>query len=413
MHESTLYPLKKLKGKVLIVSFCFLVSGHWLEAQSIFSYNFLADVELSKAGEDSHYYYNEIDQDNTGLRVGLSQLNVLGQLTQGSNWSFNVRLLLDRDKGRKLENFSMPQLNVQWLSNRRRIGITVGQFINPFGSFNSKQLSIDRKFVGLPLMYSFYSNISPLIGYLPDMGDITKVTIGDMVQWGSSGLYYGGYTAGAMMSWNIKPGKVNWKLAIVNGASNKTKRFTSPLNLGVISKLKLRPTYFWEQGISFSHGSFMQESEASEQLNGLSSYTQTMVGIDFKLGYGFFEFSGEMIGARYHVPQFVDETNSFVEHTIENPLVLNSLSAYFDIKYEFPQIQGSYIAYRLDHLGFGELDGSAAQNWDNDVTRHSLAIGYHITRLLLVRMAVSTQKVDNKSWDSTQRTFRLVFTAHH
>jgi hypothetical protein len=396
-----------------MVIYVLLYSPDSLDAQTVFQYNFLADIELSKGGEKSHYYYNEIDQDNIDFRLGLSQLNFMGQLAQDNNWSFNFRLLLERDKGQKLKKFSTPQLNLQWLSNKRKVGITIGQFINPFGSFNEKQLSTDRNFVGLPLMYSYYSNISPTIGFLPEMGDVTKVPINDVVQWGSSGLYYGGYTAGAMLSWNIKPGKVNWKLAVVNGASNKVKRFTDPLNLGIISKLKLRPTYYWEQGISISHGSFMEESEVSDQLADLGKYTQTLIGTDFKLGKGFFEVSGELIGAFYKVPQFNDETNSFIGDPDNDPLQVSGISTYLDIKYEFPQIQGSYVAFRFDYLGYGELEGNTLQQWDNNVTRQSLAIGYHITRAFLARIAVSTQQVDNKPWNKKQGTFRFVLTAHY
>jgi hypothetical protein len=382
-------------------------------AQAVLTFNALADMEVSKAGEKSHYYYNEIDQNETDLRFGMSQLNLLVQLAPDSNWSFNGRLLLERDKGQKLNKFSTPQLNIQWLSNNRKMGVTLGLFSNPFGSFNDKQLSTQRNFIGLPLAYSYYANISSKIGYLPDMGDVTKVMIDDEVQWGGSTLYYGGYAAGVMLSWNIKPAKVNWKIALVNGASNKLERFSKPTNWGMISRLKLQPTYFWEQGISVSHGSFMQESEVSTQLEGLGMFTQTLIGTDFKLGTGFFEISGELIGAFYRVPQFDSEARSFETGASTDPLTVNSFSAYLDIKYEFPMIQGSYVAYRIDHLGFGKLEDGTSPHWDNHVLRHSIALGYHVNRNVLARMAISTQQVNNKPWNKTQGTFRFVLTAHY
>ncbi len=403
----------QISNAITFLIVCLIFSNpHCLYTQTVLKYNAIADLEVSKAGEKSHYYYNEIDQDNSNFRMGLSQLNLIGQLTH-NNWTFNVRLLLDREKGQKLKNFSLPQLNLQWLSNKRKIGITIGQFINPFGSFNEKQLSTERNFVGLPLAYSYYTNISPKIGYLTDMGDVSKVIVDNEVQWGSSGLYYGGYTAGAMLSWNINPGKVNWKIAVVNGASNVTGRLRKPIQVGVVSKLKIRPTYFWEQGISFSRGTFMQKSEFSDQLEDLASYTQSLVGTDFKLGSGFFEFSGEVIGAFYQVPHFNDETNSFIISQSDHPLKLSNVSSYLDIKYEVPKIQGSYVAYRIDYLGFGKFDGSTSQHWDNNVMRHSIAIGYHISSSFLARVAVSTQQVDSKPWNKTQGTFRLVLTAHY
>jgi hypothetical protein len=379
----------------------------------VFKFNALADFEVSKAGEKSHYYYNEIDQNNLGFRFGASQLNLMSQLSLDSNWSFNVRLLLERDKGQEFNKFSVPQLNIQWLSNNRKTGFTIGMLTNPFGSFNEKQLATQRSFIGLPLAYAYYTNISSNIGFLPNMGDITKVPIDGEVQWGSSTLYYGGYTAGAMFSWNIKPSKVNLKLAIVNGASNTIERFSNPINLGIISRLKLQPNYFWEQGFSISHGSFMQDSEVSGQLDGLGKYSQTLIGTDFKLGSGFFEFSGELIGAFYQVPVFNNETMAFETNGDDDPLNVQNFSAYLDIKYELPFLQGSYMAYRIDHLGFGKLEGGTSPNWDNNVLRHAFAIGYHVNQYILARMAVSTQHVDNKPWNKTQGTFRFVLTAHY
>ena len=400
--------------KVALVIFCCIFSYLDLSyAQTTYKFNAQADLELSKAGEKSDYYYNEIDRDNIDYRFGFSQLNLIGQMAPDSNWIFNVRLLMERSRGRKLSKVSIPQLNVQWVSNNRKTGFTLGLLANPFGSFNKNQLSTKRNFIGLPLAYSYYANISSVIGYLPDMGDVTLVPIDDELQWGSTNLYYGGYTAGAMFSWNIKPSKINWKIALVNGASNKVDRFTKPINLGVISRLKLQPTYYWEQGVSVSHGSFMKESEVSAQLEGLGMFTQTLLGTDFKFGKGFIELSGEIIGAFYKVPRFNSDNNTFETTKDTDALTVNNLSAYLDIKYEFPKIPGSYLAYRIDHLRFGKVDNTIAQHWDNNVLRHSFAVGYHINQHILARVAVSTQQVDNKPWDKKQGTFRLVFTAHY
>ena len=59
------------------------------------------------------------------------------------------------------------------------------------------------------------------------------------------------------------------------------------------------------------------------------------------------------------------------------------------------------------------MDMDQSKNWDNKVQRHSVALGYNINRYLLVRVMVSTQQVDNKSWDKTQGTFRMAVTAHY
>jgi hypothetical protein len=395
--------------KIVLFSFFFKMSVIAVTAQPTIKFNALGDFELSKAGTNSHYYYNEIHQDFKDIRFGITQLNLITQIEFKNQWSLNARFLLERNLGQKLDQFKVPQLNIQWLSKKRKVGLTIGNFVNPFGSFNQQQLSIDRDFIGLPLAYSYYVNVSDKIGFMADMGDITKATIDGEVQWGSTNLYYGGYTSGAMFSWNIKPTKVIWKIALVKGASNIQKQFTDPLHFGIISRLKIQPKYFWEQGFSLSHGTFMQNSEVSDQLADLYAYSQTLIGTDFKLGYGFFEFSGEVIASSFKVPFFNNDDRMF-ELQDER---LSSLAAYLDVKYELKVLPGSYVAYRIDQLSFSKLSSYEDQPWDNKILRHSLAFGYHFNQYLLARIAVSTQQVDNKNWDKTQGTFRFVVTAHY
>ncbi|TNE49572.1 MAG: hypothetical protein EP344_18065 [Bacteroidetes bacterium] len=404
--------MRSVPGTFLLCLLTFL-SVEKGSAQPAFQWNILADLELSAGGEKSHFYYNEIDQDNRDLRVGVAQLNAIGKLILNPGWTVNARLLLERDKGKKLERFVVPQLNIQWLSKKRNLGITAGSFTNPFGAFNEQQLSIDRTFVGLPLAYSYYVNISDQIGFVENLGDVAEINIDGAKQWGTTNLYYGGYSTGAMCSFNIKPGKINWKIALVSGAPNLQKRFTDPLHFGLISRLKLQPVYFWEQGISFSHGSFLRASEKSGSIEDLRAFRQTLVGTDLKLGVGFLEFSGELIAAFYKTPAFLEADNLFDPETLGEPLKLFNYAAYADVKYEFSFLPGMYLAYRIDRLGFGENTRSNSGNWDNNVWRHSLAAGYRITPWLLTRVAVSTQMVENKPWDKTQRTFRLVLTAHY
>jgi hypothetical protein len=410
-----------LQNKLLIkmkkyIFFAVLIIGNFtspLFAQTTFTINALADFEYSKAGSKSHFYYNEIDQNNIDSRFSLGQLNLIGQIKFNSQWTFNTRLLVEKNKGQKFEKFAIPQLNIQWLSKKRKVGITIGSFTNPFGSYNQKQLSTERNFIGLPLAYSYYNNISDKIGFMEGMGDLNKNSIDGDVQWGSTNLYYGGYTTGTMFSWNIKPAKVNWKIALVNGASNLQKQITDPIHFGVISRLKLQPTYFWEQGFSVSHGTFFQVSEVSDQLENLRAFTQTVVGMDFKLGKGFFEFSGEVIGSFYKVPLFNAVDNAFEIGSYDAPQKLSNLSAYLDVKYEPSILQGSFIAYRIDHLRFGEVESAPVQNWDNNVLRHSIAIGYHINQYILARVGASTQQIENKEWDKKLGTFRAVITIHY
>jgi len=401
----------------LIISFLIatilFVFAFSIQAQSVLKINALADVELSTAGEKSHYFYNEINAEHLDLRLSMSQLNIIGEWTLNNNWILNGRLLVERDRGRSFDKVSAPQLNIQWLSNRRKVGLTIGRFINPFGALNDRQLSIDRKFISNPLAYSYYTNVSTNIGYHTDLGDIEKISVNEEFDWGSSHLYYGGYSTGFMFSWNVKPSKINWKIALVNRAVNVAKQFPDPQQIGIVSKITFRPSYFWSQAFSISHANFMESSVISEQLEDLNKYSQTLVGTDFKFGKKYFELSGELIAAFYKAPQYDALLNDYVNGTDDTPLSLKSFSAYLDFSYELKWLPGSYVAYRIDHLSFGEVSNNSDLSWDNDVLRHSFAMGYHINQYILLRAAVSRQSVDNKPWDKKQDTFRLIITAHY
>ena len=83
-----------------------------LSAQVTFSFNALADLEFSTAGKESRYFFNEIDNgyappriDSTDFRIGMSHINLISQLKLGSSWSFNVRLWLQRNNGKKFNKF--------------------------------------------------------------------------------------------------------------------------------------------------------------------------------------------------------------------------------------------------------------------------------------------------------------------
>lgn len=398
-----------LKSLPLLLPILFLmIIPRQLNAQRSMKVKILADMELSNAGTDSHFFFNEIDKDHTNWRFGVTQLNLITQININNQVRINGRVLAERDHGKTFGRLVLPQLNLQYLSKNRKYGLTLGAFTNPFGSFNKNQLSTDRSLIGLPLAYSYYNNISEQLGFVDGLGDIVKYSIKGEVQWGRTNLYYGGYTLGAMFSWAIKPSKLGLKVALVNGASNIQFPFTSPMHLGVVSRLKIQPTYFWEQGLSFSYGSFMQDSPISHVMDNLRQYSQTLIGTDYKLGMGHLEFSGEIIFAAYKVP--VIDISAETVKSVEN---LNNISAYLDAKYELPFLQGSYIAYRIDHLRFSKISDGLFENWDNNVLRNSVAVGYNVTRNILVRAFVSTQNVQNKDWGETQRTFRLVLTAHY
>ncbi len=369
------------------------------------------DLELSHAGSRSHFYYNGIHRDFTDWRFDIDQMNFLAAFQFAEEWKIGTRLLLNQKLGQDIYRLQLPLLNIQWLPSESDFSFTVGRFINPFGSFNDKPLSKDRTFIGVPLAYGYYTNISDQIGFVQGMGDSARIPVEGQVQWGTTNLYYEGYATGLKLDWAVQAGKTHFELALVNGASNLESNSTDPLHFGIISHLATRFTYFWEQGFSAAYGTFLQENDISRDL-GLYDYHQILLGTDFKFGFGFFEISGEGIAAFYRTPTYDVKAQDIDS---EKNLLLHNFSVYLDIKYSLPFLGGSYLAYRIDNLVFGQLDSSRNTNdkWDQDVVRHGLAVGYKINPYLIIRGTASTQSVKNKPWDQHQRVFRLMLTAYY
>lgn len=375
------------------------------------------DLEWNRAGDKSDYYYNEISK-NFLNRLGPYQVNLIGGY-YAKEWRVQGRLLWERNLGRKFNVLKVPLLNIQWAPTDKDFQLTAGRFINPFGSFNPRQLPKQRNFIGRPLAYDYYVNISDKIGYLENMGDLAKVPVDGSVQWGSTLLYYGGYSTGFLFHWAVDPVKVNWDVALVNNASLGRVGFTDPIHLGLISRLSVKPVNFWNQGFSLSHGSFLRDSEFGNSIDNFRQYRQTLVGTDYKVGLRDFEFLGEIIWMLYHTPAFDADASGF--RTNGEAVNLSGLSAYLDVKYILPFLARSYIAYRIDTIQFGKLDDGAYQNdqWDKAVFRHALAFGYELPAIgelpvrLLLRAYASAQRVeDKKAWEGKQNVFRLMLTIY-
>lgn len=386
---------------IIVLAFSFQVN---LTGQIQILFNGNLDVEFSKGGSDSHYFINGIHKEFKNWRFAPLQANLGMQLVFSDHWTLNARMVMERDEGTKFNLFRMAQINLQWQPEKSTVQWSLGRFVTPFGLFNQKQLSTNRNFIDVPLAYGYYNNISDILGFAEGLGDINSVKLEDRAHWGLPMSYFNGYSNGLKAKWVIKPYKVILETALTTAApiSQNNLNFQS-LNFALLSRLELQPAYFWKQGISISYGSFFQKKEINASLLEPLDYQQLMIGLDFKSGAGFFEISGELLAAWYKVPEYLPLTSVFKtdENGIPVSQTLNNWSAYLDIKYEFPFLIGAYVAYRFDSLNFGQWnkDGTGDTNWDNNVIRNTLALGFRIREALLLRTAFSIQNVKSKDWD--------------
>ncbi len=380
------------------------------------------DTELTKAGSSSHYYYNEIHRDYADWKLDIARINWLTTVDWSKQWTLNAHLMVERKNGRRAGLFHdlndyvvhFPILNIKKSFPGDSLSLTVGRFINPFGTFYPQQLNKDRVFIAAPLAYSHFTNVSQYVGLVEGLGEPASLKIEGAPDWGTPLLYRLGYQSGIRFDWG-KAEKLSGTIAVVDGASNQLKQSFRPTNLGIVSSAQFQVAYFSKFGVSFSHGSFLHPASQNDSLEHLLKYRQTLVGVNYSFGSGFFELSGELIAAYYKAPQFVAMENRFRE--TEQQLRVQNLSAfsgYIDLKYEFSFIPGSYIAYRFDLLRFGNFENVNNENveWDNQVIRHSLAAGYKINSFTQLKTTIATQQVANRDWDNKQRVLRLMLIFH-
>lgn len=402
-----------MKLRIFLYFLCHFFIGNALFAQVNLTYNGWLDTEFTKAGEHSHFYYNGIHKEKQDWRLKINQVNTLFKLKFSDKISLNSRFLLEQNLDRKLDNFLIANLNLTWKINKKWTA-KIGRFNIPYGQFSNQQHPKKRVFANIPTFYSYYVNISDKIGYVEAMGEGNKVKVDSMVQWGSTGIYYTGYTTGILLDWEQKKDKIKWSIGLTNGALNLNQSFQNPVNLGVVTKLSLQPTYFWKQGVSIAYGTFLSNNSEYDRLSKQTRFQQILIGTDYNFGFGFFEISGELNAAFYKTPQFLATEGVFLTDLENNPKMqsLNSFSSYTDLKYEMPFLSGFYLAYRIDLLYFNKITdaNNNVLNWDNNVSFHSFGVGYNITDWLLFRSSYTVGNVKTKSWNLS--VFRTTLTVH-
>ena len=259
------------------------------------TWNATIDKELTKTGDDAHYFYNELHRMNTGWRFDLAQANFLSTIKFNSHWTINTQFLIERRGGNRIGFFKeldayvfrVPQLNVQWTSENEKWKVKAGRILSPFGLFYKNQLFKDRTILPTPLVYSYYTNMSFRRGFIVDLAEENKVELEEGMDWGTSTFYRLGYHSGLQVNF-IKSEKLNWSFAIIGNNRDYPFGTSNIEELSVVSRVGYNPSYFSELGLSLSYGRLLEDSDLNIDLDRLGQYSKTDLGFDYKLGKGFF-----------------------------------------------------------------------------------------------------------------------------
>lgn len=400
--------------------FYFLVFLGWQNAAAQFSWNIYLDLELSRAGDSSRFYTNEINRRHTDWRLDLPQINAWGQYSINERWTTQVRLLGRRTYGQRpglfrdlsSYRFSLARASISYTPLQKQWQLEVGRILNPFGLFYRQPYYWNRVIIPQPLAYQYYLPISERGGYFPGLGRNRLSSDFPQPDWGLPMLYPFGYKTGVQLRLG-KPFGRQLFIALVNGAANLDGSDEWPPRWGLSARL-VQPTTYLQWGLSLSTGSFLREAPIGTELDRRFTFTQSLLGVDLTYGKGFFQLSSEIIGAWYRVPQWSNETADFILEEA-SPITRNlySFSAYLDLQYEPPSLSGLSVAIRLEGVAFANNEApiGSPSTWAPAVARQVLALSYRINRHLALKGSFSTQQQVERTTNNHHRAFRLILSS--
>lgn len=395
-----------------IIPFCFLSA--FSTAQIHVEYAASVDLELSKAGPLSHYFYNEIHEESTDWRLDVSRIQGQVNVIFNRNFSLNSHVLIQRKAALKsgfLRNISdytvkLGQLHLAYRTNNRAFAFHVGRIQNSFGYWYKHQSYKDRSILNAPLMYSYFINVSPKFGFVHDLGEENELLINGVSEFGFSNLYNRGYRNGFSAFFGNEH-KLQFTLSAYNGNAGSKKTSTDPYIWNLVAKVSYPINYSWRIGFSALHGSYLKV-----KIPDVSRFRQSFYSLNVIFNKGHFNVESELFLSKYLSPVFNVETSDYQD--TDDSLVevgLTNVSYYTTVKYEPNWFSGAFFSYRIDTLFFGkDPTVSIDRTWDDNVVRHSFGFGYKIFEELSIRCSFSTQAVANRDWTGQQNTFRTVLS---
>ncbi len=372
------------------------------------------DLELSKAGPLSHYFYNEIHEESTDWKIDVARLQGQFNVIFNRNFSINSHLLVQRKQALKsglLRNFQdyivkVGQLHFTYRTDDRKFTFYAGRIQNTFGYWYKHQSYKDRSILNAPLMYSYFINVSSKFGFVQNLGEENELIVDGASEFGFSNLYNRGYRNGFAAFFG-KDNGLQFTISAYNGNAGSKKTSTNPYLWNLIAKVTYPINYSWRVGFSALHGTYLKV-----EIPNHSKYRQSIYSLNVVFDKGYFNVESELFLSTYRSPIFNVENQDFTDGVdgLENVDLLN-VSYYSTIKYEPSWLSGAFFSYRFDTLFFGDDPTSSVnKTWDNNVIRHSFGIGYKLLQQLSIRCSFSTQSVANRDWDGQQNTFRTVLS---
>lgn len=286
-------------------------------------------------------------------------------------------------------------------------GIQAGRFASPFGSYPLRHLSTVDPFLRPPLSYDYRTTLSR---------EVVPADAARLLKWkhepeffrkpGAPPVWDVPYQWGAMVFGAVGP--IDLRVAAMNSAPSSTpeawgfewERLEDP-SWVLAARTAVSP--YVDLGFSYSRGPWMEELTAGtiQPLPGapvgseppsFRDYDQEIMSVDITFSRGPMMLRAEAMLDRWAVPNLAERPTERL----------------YGVEVLWDLMPGVFVAGRLGHIDFRPLDdglGDASPtgpvDWDHDVTRYEVALGYRIVRnagvVLSAYEQVQTNEVDTDS----------------
>jgi hypothetical protein len=342
-----------------------------------------ASSDWRTACAECHIAQN-VRQRGKGGHVSAHRLRVFADVFLGDHVYSLVEVRSDRgsapSNGRA--QVRVEQAFLRLVTAGGRLGAQAGRFASPFGAYSLRHLTVVDPFLRPPLPYDYrtvmnWSHAPPdateLLAWKrwPEFFRIPGVPpVWDVpYQWG--GMLFG------------RLGPVDLRVAAINSAPSSEPgswgfdwdRFERP-SWVIGARTKLSASL--EVGASYNRGPWMEEITAGAiepppgtppgaEPPSYRDFEQELVSVDFSFARGPVMARGEAMLDLWEVPNVADRPQERL-YTLE---VQSDLAA------------GLFVAARFGHVDFRPLDlgtGAPPVDWDDDVHRVEVSLGYRLVR---------------------------------
>jgi len=317
--------------------------------------------------------HQSLSYNNRGGLVTAHRLRVFADLFLGDHVYSLVEVRSDRGHGpaNRAIQARVEQAYVRFATGGGGLGLQLGRFAGPFGSYQLRHLTVVDPFLRPPLPYE-YRTLLPR-AHVPE-------SAAGLLSWrdwdvmfrspGAPPVWDVPYQAGAMVFGTLGPFDLRFA-AMGSAPSSDPKdwgfdvdRLTHP---SWVVGVRTKPSPSLELGASYNKGPWMQKPVAGSipTPRPWRDYDQEIVSADVAYTLGPMMLRGEAMLDFWQVPNVADR--------------LRDISYTAEVQWDL--LASLWVAGRFGLIDFGPLDaGTVKYDWDRDVYRMEASVGYRLVR---------------------------------